>query len=230
MRLKIVICHFCWLLFFSNNGASELCLFSYQAAFEIKNKTTSLLLRQLYILWNGCQIQSKNFCSVRVEHTLLQVKALFLEGLGDIDFFLETYLSLLSHWVWRLVSGVLINKVWETEQFEDLLRWTGSTFQKWNHQLEKRLEGGKDTSRSRSLVARVTNVQAHNASTQLPQCYGGRVLCYKPQGKEFIQHLPKCEGQDIQSRMSARGGSPVMQMQGLSLGKAATEARETRSN
>lgn len=153
----------------------------------------------------------------------------FLEDLGDFDdFFLETYHSLLSHCVWRLVSGVLINnKVWEKEQFEDLIRWAGSTLQKWNHQLKKRLEGGKDTSRTRSLVARVTDVQAHNPSTQLPKCCRG-VLCYKPQGKELIQHLPKCEQEDTQSLTSARGQSPVMQIQGLSLRNAATEAREGR--
>lgn len=155
-------------------------------------------------------------------------KLWFLEDLGDIDFFLETYHSLLSHCVWVLVSAVLINhKVWEREQFEDLARWAGSTLQKWNHQLEKRLEGGKDSSRTRSLVARVADVQAHNASTQLPKSCG-RVLCYKPQGKEFIQHLWKCEGQDSQSLTSARGRSPVMQIQGLSLENATREAREGR--
>lgn len=142
-------------------------------------------------------------------------------------FFLETHHSLLSHCVWVLVSGVLINKVWETEKIEDFIRWTGSTLQKWNHQLEKRLEGGKDTSRTRPLVARVTNVQAHNASHSFPMLWG-RVLCYNPQGKKFTQHLPKREEQDIQSLTSARGRSPVTQNQGLSLGNAATEARERR--
>lgn len=125
--------------------------------------------------------------------------------------------------VWGLVSGVLINnKVWEREQFEDLTRRAGSTLQKWNHQLEKRLEGGKGTSRTRALAASY-RCPAHNASTQLPKCCG-RVLCYKPQGKEFVQHLAKCEEQDTQSLTSARG----MQTQGLSLGNAATEARQGR--
>lgn len=100
-------------------------------------------------------------------------------------FFLETHHSLLSHCVWVLVSGVLINKVWETEKIEDFIRWTGSTLQKWNHQLEKRLEGGKDTSRTRSLVARVTNVQAHNASHSFPNAVGESAVLQPPREEVY---------------------------------------------
>lgn len=124
--------------------------------------------------------------------------------------------------VWGLVSGVLINnKVWEREQFEDLIRWAGSTLQKWNHQLKKRLEGGKDTSRTRALAASY-------------RCPGSQCIYTASQllWENAVLQTPR-EGVCSASAKMWRARHPVSHIckrnfQGLSLGNAATEARQGR--
>lgn len=54
----------------------------------------------------------------------------------------------------------------------------------------------------------------------------GECCATNPNGSSLILQLQKCEKQDTQFLTSARGRSPVVQIQGLSLGKAATEAKE----
>lgn len=119
-------------------------------------------------------------------YSFIDKSFLFWKIWGILRFFsLETHHSLLSHCVWVLVSGVLINKVWETEKIEDFIRWTGSTLQKWNHQLEKRLEGGKDTSRTTSLVASYKCPGSQRIS-QLPKCCGGECCATTPKGRSLL--------------------------------------------
>lgn len=86
---------------------------------------------------------------------------------------------IISHHVCRLVSEayqVLTKYVREgTIQAYDQMR--GSTLKKWKHQLKKRLVGGKDTSRTRALVAKELQVaQSHLESVLLPKCCRGVML------------------------------------------------------
>ena len=151
-------------------------------------------------------------------------KLCVLGDLRDIDdFFLVIYHNLLSHRVQRLVSGILINcKVQEREQFKHLTRGGGQHSRNESTSSGRGWWEGRTNSRTRSPVARVTDgpgsqhiylashVLQESAGLQIPRAV------YSAVAKMW----------DTQFLTSARGTSPVMQIQGLSRGKAAREARE----
>lgn len=142
--------------------------------------------------------------------------------LGDLvdvdDFFLVTYYNWCGEWDIDKPQGVREGTVQASHQMR------GSTLKKWKHQL-KRLVGGKGTPRTRSLVA---SYRRHGLTMHLlsfPKA-AGECWATNPNGRSLILQLQKCEKQDTRFLTSARGRSPVVQIQGLSLGKAATEAKE----
>lgn len=96
----------------------------------------------------------------------------------------------------------------------------GSTVKKRKLQPRKWLVGGKDS--PGCLVAGVRDGPGSHLSC--PNAAGA--LCCRSQGKECIPQLPKRGKGDTQFLTAESGRSPVMRVQGASLGKAATEARE----
>lgn len=142
-----------------------------------------------------------------------------LGDLGDVDdFFLVTYHNWCGEWDIDKPQGVRQGTVQASHQMR------GSTLKKWKHRL-KRLVGGKDASRTRSLVASYRRPSLTTHLLSFPNA-AGECCATNPKGRSLILQLQKCEKQDTQFLTSARGRSPVTQIHGLSLGKAATEAKE----
>lgn len=99
----------------------------------------------------------------------------------------------------------------------------GSTLKKWKHQLKKKFVGGKDNSRTRSLVAsyRWPSLTPHLFS--FPNA-SGECCATDPKGRSLF-----CSCQNVKSEIPNFHSKRKMSSHadpGLSLGKAATEARE----